>query len=197
MCSDFDSLFNKFYEKEKKSDLFKNLNNIMNNWSDIMRNQSEFIEINLREQFKFINKQQKEMSHLIKKMNQKKYIFIKYENKLVQKKEDLFKKGDVNKWGLKKDDLKNKENFINNKELAFKKMLPKDTLHTYNYKRAFAFFAYSLIKEFDRIRDRNIKIMKENLITISNVFIDDINKMKNNWQNIIDLYDIQKSLIQY
>ncbi len=197
LCSDFDSLFNKFYEKEKKSDLFKNLNNIMNNWSDIMRNQSEFIEINLREQFKFINKQQKEMSYLIKTMNQKKFSFIKYENKLIQKKEELFKKGDVNKWGLKKDDLKNKENFINNKELAFKKMLPKDTLHTYNYKRAFAFFAYSLIKEFDRIRDRNIKIMKENLITISNVFIDDINKMKNNWQNIIDLYDIQKSLIQY
>ena len=76
-------------------------------------------------------------------------------------------------------------------------MLPKDTLHTYNYKRAFAFFAYSLIKEFDRIRNRNIKIIEENLITISKVFIDDINKMKNSWENIIDLYDIQKSLIQY
>ena len=195
LCSDFDSLFNK--SQEKKTELFKNLTNIMNNWSETMRNQSEFIEVNLREQFKFINKQQKEMSHLIKKMNQKKYIFIKYENKLVQKKEDLFKKGDVNKWGLKKDDLKNKENIKNNKELAFKKMLPKDTLHTYNYKRAFAFFAYSLIKEFDRIRNRNIKIMEENLIIISRVFINDINKMKNDWENIIDLYDMQKSLIQF
>ena len=197
LCSDFDSLFNKFQEKEKKTDLFKNLNNIMNKWSDIMRNQSEFIEINLREQFKFINKQQKEMSYLIKKMNQKKFNFIKSENKLIQKKEELFKKGDVNKWGLKKEDLKNKENYKNNKELAFKKMLPKDTIHTYNYKRAFAFFACSLLKEFDRIRNRNIKIIEENLITISKVFIDDINKMKNSWENIIDLYDIQKSLIQY
>ena len=32
--------------------------------------------------------------------------------------------------------------------------------------------------------------MKENLIFISNICIDDINKIKNNWNNIIDLYDI-------
>ena len=81
-----------------------------------MKNQIELLEINLREQFKFINKQHKEMNFLIKKMNQKKIIFVKNENKLIQKKEELFKKGDVSKWGLKKEDLKDKQYIINNKE---------------------------------------------------------------------------------
>ena len=96
-----------------------------------------------------------------------KIIFVKNESKLIQKKEELFKKGDVSKWGLKKEDLKDKQYIINNKELAFTKMLYKDTLQALNYKRAFVFYGNSLINEFQRIRNRNISMIEDNILLYS------------------------------
>ena len=191
----FHNLTNRFQKQENKSDLFENLKLIMSNWGEIMKNQSELLEINLREQFKFMNKQHKEMNFLIKKMNQKKIIFVKNESKLIQKKEELFKKGDVSKWGLKKEDLKDKQYIINNKELAFTKMLYKDTLQALNYKRAFVFYGNSLINEFQRIRNRNISMIEDNILLYSRSSINDINKLENILKNLICTFEKKENKI--
>ena len=51
----------------------------------------------------------------------------KAEPKLIEKKERLFKSKDVNKWELDKERLNHVKELMENKDLAFQHMLPKET----------------------------------------------------------------------
>ena len=54
-------------------------------------------------------------------------MYYKSLTKLNHKKEELFKTGNINKWEIDKEELKNldKEDLLKNKKLAFSKMMHK------------------------------------------------------------------------
>jgi len=62
-------------------------------------------------------------------MESNKYAFVKAETKLLQKKDEYFKTGNVPKWELSPEDAKLKHELIKDKEVAFSKMLPKVCNH--------------------------------------------------------------------
>jgi hypothetical protein len=53
--------------------------------------------------------------------------YYKAETRLIQKKEDLFKQGNIQRWEMSPEDLKkyDKNDFMKNKDLAFSKMMFK------------------------------------------------------------------------
>ena len=90
-------------------------------------------------------------------------IYKKAFGKLYFQKENLFKQQDLLQWGLSKNDLENKLVLLKNKELAFSKMLPKDTKRVNMFKDFYGSYLNSIIKEYERIRILNAKRHKENI----------------------------------
>ena len=89
--------------------------------------QSNLIEYELKEYFKFIRKEFTSFKDVQYKVEINKDAYIKADSKLKLKKEELFKMGNINKWDLNFEDLKkyDKNDFLKNKDLSFNKMLPK------------------------------------------------------------------------
>jgi ferritin-like metal-binding protein YciE len=76
-------------------------------------------------------------------------LYTKSEEKLILKKEELYKRGDVSKWLLPQ----NEKFDFNNKELAISKMLPNETNNVKNLKMLFYYHATSCKNEFNRMRE--------------------------------------------
>lgn len=100
------------------------LKNIFNSWSSAYQKQMIFFNQNFREFFNYMNMQIKEVANV-----QKQYIKIKndyeqYGLDLLTKKEKLFAEKKVSKWELNSEDMQNYELFKDNREEAFKYMLP-------------------------------------------------------------------------
>ena len=74
----------------------------------------------------------------------------KAEPKLLEKKERLFKAKDVNKWELDKEALNHVKELMENKELAFQHMLPKETAEVQRLKDRFVFFTNQCVREVRR-----------------------------------------------
>ena len=74
-------------------------------------------------------------------------------------------------------------------------MLYKDTLQALNYKRAFVFYGNSLINEFQRIRNRNISMIEDNILLYSRSSINDINKLENILKNLICTFEKKENKI--
>ena len=91
------------------------------------------------------------------------YNYKKAFDKLYFNKENLFKQQDLLEWGLSKEDLENKLVLLKNKELAFSKMLPKETKRVNIFKEFYGSYLNSIINEYERIRALNAKRHKEKI----------------------------------
>ena len=90
-------------------------------------------------------------------------IYKKAFDKLYFNKENLFKQQDLLQWGLSKEDLGNKLVLLKNKDLAFSKMLPKETKRVNMFKEFYGSYLNSIINEYERIRVLNAKRHKEKI----------------------------------
>ena len=92
-------------------------------WKESVENQVNLIEKDYVEFFKYIRKEYLCFQNNITKTENARNDYLKYERNLVQKKEDLFRSQNINKWELSLEDIKlPTKDLINNKELAFTKM---------------------------------------------------------------------------
>ena len=109
----------------------------MKTFSENNRKQANLMNIEVREYFKFIKREFHCMKELSLRVEAQKSNFYKAQEKLMNRKDELFKKGDVLKWELDPNDQVDKNSITSNKDLAFAKMLPKDTetlkMLKYNY----------------------------------------------------------------
>ena len=65
---------------------------------------------------------------------------------------------------LNHQDLENKNAFLKNKDLAFSKMLPRDTKRVQIFKGFYVAYLNSIISEYERLRFLNTKDIKIILI---------------------------------
>ena len=99
----------------------------MNDWGDAERKQALLIDIELKEYFRYIKNEFIAFKDVVAKMEMHKNAYYKAESRLMQKKEELFKQGNIARWELSPEDLKkyDKNELLKNKELAFNKMMQK------------------------------------------------------------------------
>ena len=178
----------KYYDTTYTSESYKVMNKII---EDFVISESKRINImntNIREYFRFMKNQFHVLNELASKVENYKEKYNKAMEKLKEDKEKLFKEQDINSWGLNENDLKHKDIFLKNKELAFNRMMPEESKNVLNIKNVYGVYLNSLIDEYERIRLSNGKKNKANTIKILELFCDDykfINISFENWKSYL------------
>ena len=88
------------------------------------------IGLEVKEYFKFVKLEYNCIKELYEKYDNQRNSFFDSRDELDEKKERLYKEGDVNKWDLPKEEKIN----MKDKETVINKMLPKETNQLYNLK---------------------------------------------------------------
>ena len=150
----------KYYDHKTTCESYKQLSNLFNNWSKILKNQNIVINIDIREHFKFLRKNYSSMKDLSNTIETPKYNYTKASKNLIYKKDDLFKRNDTLKWEFDPRDKIELSKIINNKKLAFPLMCKKETLNAIGLKEFYGLILNRIISEYERIRELNANLNK-------------------------------------
>lgn len=121
-------------------------------WSESEKKQASLSFINLREYFKYINKEVRCVKELITKVDAHKYTYTKEKDKLMYKKEELFKRGEVQRWEIVdcNGEVADYTKLLEDKVVAFEKMLPKETKNVMEYQYTYGCYLNKLLEEYKR-----------------------------------------------
>ena len=143
-----------YFEKPNTIESYNILSKIMQDWSETNKRQKILMNEGIREYFRYIKNEFVSLKELMQKVDVNKTIYNKAFEKLKSMKESIFKQ-DFSTWGLSGIDMENKNELMNNKELAFSKMLPRDTKKVEALQFNYGFYLNSIISEFERIKNLN------------------------------------------
>ena len=148
----------KYYDMNATCESFKQLGNLFKTWSKILREQNNVVNVDIREHFKFIRKNFSSMKDLGNSVEPIKSNYQKLSKNLIMKKEDLFKKGEIQTDPRSKSDygVANVE-----KVKVMQSMLPKETGATIIAKEIYGLYLNRAINEYERMRDINGILNKE------------------------------------
>jgi sorting nexin-7/30/sorting nexin-8 len=144
----------KYFEKPNTTTSFDILSKIMLDWNEINKKQKILINEGIREYFRYVKNEFRGIKDLALKVENNKTIYTKAFDKLIALKENVFKQ-DISHWGINALEMEDKTQLLTNKNLAFAKMLPKDTRKVDELRQIYGFYLNSIISEFERIRELN------------------------------------------
>ena len=148
----------KYYDMNATCESFKQMGKLFKTWSKILREQNNVVNVDIREHFKFIRKNFSSMKDLGNSVEPIKSNYQKLSKNLIMKKEDLFKKGEIQTDPRSKSDygVANVE-----KVKVMQSMLPKETGATIIAKEIYGLYLNRAINEYERMRDINGILNKE------------------------------------
>ena len=145
---------------------YEKLKEIFSQWSASYDKQKFFLDHNFREFFDYMNLQIKALNDIQKQYTRIKTDYEKYGLELISKKEKLFTGKKYNLWELSEEDNKNIEFLKQNKESAFKAMLPGMSNLVSAQKIQMACSCDIVKKEFERFMKRQGNNLKEYLLSL-------------------------------
>ena len=154
----------KYFDGDEIAKTYEYMHNLFKNWSDCLKSHGNLIHIDIREHFKYTKNNFRSMKDLVTLVETNRNIYNKNERNLMNRKEELFKKGDTNKWELNSDDKNISGNLISDKPNALIKILPKDTNNVINMKKSYGFYLNRIIEEYERFREINSDLHKKIMI---------------------------------
>ena len=108
-----------------------------------------FIKYEVKQHFKFIGNNFISLNEMIQNVDIAKNNYMRISRHLINRKKDLLKRGDKNKYEL------NEKIDINDKKTILKYMLPQDTINCIKNKMIYGFYLNELIKEYEKMRKIN------------------------------------------
>ena len=187
----FNKLSNQLKSNENSKEMeniYQKLNKIFTSWSISCGKQNLFFKEDFKSFFNYMNLEIQEMNVI----NQQFLIYKKdYEDfsaKLNKKKEELFVQKDQSKWSVEPGTEDQIPKYINNKNLAFEKMLYQETAFQSNGKRLIACTVYFMMKQYNKLmkcQSENVhnyfsKMKQDNQIIVGDAF------------NLIKLFSAEK-----
>ena len=154
----------KYFDGDEISKTYEYMHNLFKNWSECLRSHGTLIHVDIREHFKYTKNNFRSMKDLVNLVETSRNTYNKNERSLMNRKEDLFKKGDTNKWELNSDDKNISSNLISDKPRALLRILPKETTNVTNMKKAYGFYLNRLIEEYERFKSINADLHKKIII---------------------------------
>ena len=145
---------------------YEKLKDIFSQWSASYDKQKFFLDHNFREFFDYMNLQVKALSVMQKQYKRIKTDYEQYGLELLTKKEKLFNSKKYNAWELSEEDNKNLEMLKQNKESAFKAMLPGMTNLVSAQKIQVACSTSIMKQEYERFMKRQGNNLKEYLLSL-------------------------------
>jgi hypothetical protein len=143
---------------------YDKLKSIFSHWSISYNKQKFFLEQNFREFFDYLNLQITSLSDVQKQYTRIKLDYEKYGGELLARKEKLFSGKNYKLWELSEEDNKNIEYLKQNKDSAFKAMLPGMTSLVDMQKIQMACSCNIVKKEYDRFIKRQGENVKAYLL---------------------------------
>ena len=132
---------------------YAEMSSMFSNFSLYLVKQKNLLFIDLKEYFKYVKNNYRSMKEFLHKTENLKNTFYKSFKSLKTKKEELFRKQEVNKWDLDpKDTSIDKNSIAQNKNLAMEKMLYKETLQVNYQKVVYGFYLNKIISEHERMK---------------------------------------------
>ena len=168
--------------------IYGKLNKIFTSWSISYKRQHVFFKNEFRNVFNYMNLELQEMDNIHKKYLAYKKEYEDFSGKVNKKKEDLFNQKDTSKWSVEPGTDDQIPTYINNKKVAFEKMLYEETNLVAQEKRLVSCNVYQLFKQYD-------KLMKNQSDGLEKYFA---NLKQNNQTivgdafNLIKLFSVQK-----
>ena len=154
----------KYFEDISISNTYEKMSKLFSKWADCLKKENSLIYIDIREYFKYIRNNYRDMTINIENVENVKNEYYRYEKNLIYKKEDLFKRGDVTKWELDPQEKANPNSLVDDKLSALFKMCAKDTDKCVQRKIYYGYYLNQIIEEYERIRNFNGNMYKENQI---------------------------------
>jgi hypothetical protein len=154
----------KYFDGDEIAKTYEYMHNLFKNLSDCLKSHGNLIHIDIREHFKYTKNNIRSMKDLVTLVETNRNTYNKNKRRLMNKKEELFKKGDTNKWELNSDDKNISGNLISDKPNALIKILPKDTNNVINMKKSYGFYLNRIIEEYERFREINSDLHKKIMI---------------------------------
>ena len=154
----------KYFDGDEISKTYEYMHKLFKNWSDCLKSHGNLIHIDIREHFKYTRNNFRSMKDLVTLVDTSRNAFNKNERSLMNRKEDLFKKGDTNKWELNSDDKNISSNLISDKPNALLKILPKETTNVVNMKKSYGFYLNRIIEEYESFKAINADLHKKIII---------------------------------
>ena len=173
---------------KKMEDVFTKLNKIFTSWSVSCEKQSSFFKNNFKSFFNYMNLEIQEMNVINQQFVAYKKEYEDYSAKLNKKKEDLFVQKDQSKWSVEPGTEDQIPKYVNNKKLAFEKMLYQETTFQSDEKKLVACTVYFMMKQFNKLmkcQSENVhnyfsKMKQDNQIIVGDAF------------NLIKLFSAEK-----
>lgn len=173
---------------KKMEDVFTKLNKIFTSWSVSCEKQSSFFKNNFKSFFNYMNLEIQEMSVINQQFIAYKKDYEDFSAKLNKKKEDLFSQKDQSKWSVEPGTEDQIPKYVNNKKLAFEKMLYQETTFQSDEKKLVACTVYFMMKQFNKLmkcQSENVhnyfsKMKQDNQIIVGDAF------------NLIKLFSAEK-----
>ena len=145
---------------------YEKLKEIFSQWSASYDKQKFFLDQNFREFFDYMSLQIQALGEIQKQHERIKTDYEKYGLELISKKEKLFNSKKVNLWELSEEDNKNVEFLKQNKESAFKAMLPGMSNLVSAQKVQMACSCSIVKKEYERFMKKQGEHLKEYLLSL-------------------------------
>ena len=166
------SVFSELYENSKKfldnntiQESYKQMSTMFSNFAEISKHNRILINTGMREYFKFTGNIFNYIKELSEKVEEHKNNYNKFYKNLINKKTDLYKKGDISKWDLDSKDKCDKNTLMNDKNLALSKILNKDTKNCIILKQIYGYYLNGIIEEYERIKHLISVSHKEKIIS--------------------------------
>ena len=151
---------------EDMKTIYSNFVNIFNNWSILCKKQSEYFNKDFKETFNYYGLQINEMNTIYKKYTEYKNEYETFTTMINKRKEKLFAAKTIEKWGVEPGTEDDIPNYLDNKEMAFEKMLFKETTLLKEEKKRICATIFLMNKQFSKLiknQNVNIKIYYESI----------------------------------
>jgi sorting nexin-7/30/sorting nexin-8 len=183
----------KYYDGDDIIKTYEHMSKLFSNWSDALKRHSNVIHIDIREYFKYIKNTFRSMKDLVSIVETSKNVYYKNERYLINKKEDMFKRQDINKWELEPNDRENGNILLNDKPKALLKLCPKDTSNVISIKKTYGYYLNRIIDEYERIKAINSSLNKNNLINACDKLTEIYGDLLKGNADIIHFFNTKKS----
>ena len=150
----------KYFDHNTSCECYKQLSNLFVNWSKILKQQNNVVNVDIREHFKFMRKNFGAMKDLTNSLETPKSNYNKASKNLMYKKDDLFKRNDTAKWELDPHDKIEMSKILNNKKAAFPLICKKETMNVIGLKEFYGLILNRIISEYERMRELNANLSK-------------------------------------
>ena len=152
----------KYKDDNLSKEIYYQMNNLFFNLAKNFKKQNDFINVDIRESFVFMQNNYGSINELIKRIDSKKKVYSKEEKEIISKKEDLFLTR--NTPGHQKSNAHieiNKKNAVGEFDLST--FLPMNTKALLEMKKSYGFYLNKFLLEYSRMKKLNNAIYRDKI----------------------------------